>query len=206
MRAYLADLVDRLAKVEPMVSSDKSVSWAAHREAEQLRDISMVDELVGVAASDTAKGRRAACHFIIGKIGANVQNARCARVLLDLLSTERDKHNIAFILDRVGEISKPSTFDLSAVYALLDDPRWRVRHAAIQALRNSQNEEVETRLLRHLSSTDDPHDQTYCHSVLNRSGTARSIPTLEANLKSRKRDVKQSAEAALRAIRSRGGV
>jgi HEAT repeat protein len=204
MRAYLADLIDRLARFEPMVSSDKSVSWAAHREAEQLRDVSMVDELAGVAASDKAKARRAACHFVIGKIGRNVQDAQCARMLLDLLNAERDKHNIAFILDRVGEISKPSTFDLSGVYALLDDPRWRVRHAAIQALRNSQSEEVETRLLRRLSSTDDPHDKIYCHSVLNQLGTARSIPALQANLRSRKRDVKQSAEAALRAIRSRG--
>jgi HEAT repeat protein len=205
MRAYLADLIDRLAKDEPMMSSANSVSWAAHREAEQLRDLSMVDELVEAAASDKAKPRRAACYFVIGKIGGNVQDARCARVLLDLLNTERDKHNIASILERVAEISKPSTFDLSSVYALLEDPRWRVRHAAIQALRNSQGEEVETHLLRHLASSDDPYDQTYCHSVLNYLGTVRSIPLLEANLKSRKRDVKMSAEAALRAIRSRGG-
>jgi len=165
-----------------------------------------VDELAEVAATDKAKPRRAACYFVIGKIGGNVQDSRCARVLLDLLNTERDKHNVASILERVAEISKPSAFDLSSVYVLLEDSRWRVRHAAIQALRNSQGEEVETRLLRHLASTDDPHDQTYCHAVLNHLGTVRSIPLLEANLKSRKRDVKLSAEAALHAIRCRGGV
>lgn len=189
-----------------MVSSDNSVSWAAHREAEELRDVSMVDELLGLAATDRAKARRAACYFVIGKIGSNLQDARCVRALLDLLNTESDKHNIASILERVAEISKPPAFDLSRVYALLKDPRWRVRHAAIQALGNSQSEEVETHLLEHLASTDDPYDQTYCHAVLNHLGTARSVPLLEVNLKSRKRDVKLSAEAALRAIRSRSGV
>jgi HEAT repeat protein len=206
MRAYLADLIDRMAKDEPMVSSANSVSRAAHREAEQLRDASMVDELASLAATDRAKSRRAACHFVIGKIGGNLRDSRCARVLLDLLNSESDKHNIASILERVAEISKPSAFDLARVYELLEDSRWRVRHAAIQALGNSQNEEVETRLLQHLAFTDDPYDQTYCHAVLNHLGTERSIPALEVNLKSRKRDVKQSAEAALRAIRSRSRV
>lgn len=204
MQAYLVDLIDRLAKNEPAVSSEDSVSWAAHREAEQLRDISMVDELARVASTEKSKARRAACYFVIGKIGSNVQDAGCARVLLELLKTEKDKYNLGSILERVAEINKPSAFDLSGVYALLEDARWIVRHAAIRALNNSQCEEVEEHLLRHLAATDDPYDKAYCHAVLNHLGTARSIPLLEESLKSRKRDVKLSAEAALRAIRSRG--
>jgi HEAT repeat protein len=184
-------------------SSDDSVSWAAHREAEQLRDVSMVDELADVAAHEKVKARRAACYFVIGKIGGNVQDAHCARVLLNLLDNETDKHNIASTLERVAEIKKPSTFDLSSVYALLGDSRWRVRHAAIQALGNSQGEEVETHLLRHLASTSDSFDQIYGHAVLGGLGTARSIPLLEVNRKSRKPDVKLSAENALHAIRNR---
>src|SRR6266705_2387489 len=153
MRPYLADLIKRLSKDGRVVSSTQSASWAAHREAEELRDETMVDELVSSVASEKAKARRAACYFVIGKIGRNLQYLRCARVLLDLLNTETDKHNIASILERVAEIEKPSAFDLSFVYALLEDPRWRVRHAAIQALGNSESEEVETRLLQHLVAT-----------------------------------------------------
>src|SRR5258705_12029258 len=160
MRAYLADLLERLAKHEPNVSSADSVSWTAHREAEVLRDVSMVDELAGIAAAEGAKARRAACYFVIGKIGRNLQDARCAAVLLGLLKTERDKYNIASILDRVAEISKPPAFDLSPVYALLEVPRWLVRHAAIGALDDSRSEEVEARLLQHLVARDDPFDQT----------------------------------------------
>ena len=203
MRPYLVDLIDRLARDDRATSSADSVSWAAHREAEALDDVSMVDELVGPAASDRSKARRHACYFVIGKIGRKVQDVRCARVLIDFLGAESDRHNIASILERVAEIRKPPTFDLSRVYALLEDSRWLVRHAAIQALENSESEDAETHLLRRLAATDDPSDQMYCHAVLNHIGTVRSVALLEANLKSRKRDVKMSAEAALRAIRSR---
>lgn len=203
MRAYLADLIDRLASQEPATSSDESISWAAHREAEKLNDMSMVDELLIALDGERTRARRRACCFVIGKIGSNLQDARCAQVLLDVSRRETDRYVVAAILERVAEMRKPATFDLSRVYDLLDDERWLVRHAAIRALDRSESEEAELRLLRHLGSTQDPSDQTYGHSVLHQIGTARSIPLLEVNARSRKRDVRLSAEAAILAIRSR---
>jgi hypothetical protein len=90
--------------------------------------------------------------------------------------------------------------------AITADGRWLVRHAAIRALDNTASTEVEDRLLKHLVETRDPFDQTYCHAVLNRIGTSRSIPAIERNFKSGTRDVKMSAESALRAIRMGHGV
>jgi HEAT repeats len=145
----------------------------------------MVDELAGAARSDASKHRRAACYFVIGKIGRNLQDARCASVLFGLLAAEKDKHNIAALLERIGEIPKRAELDLDAVYALLEDGRWLIRHAAIRALDNTASPEVENWLLKHLVETEDPVDQTYCHAVLNRIGTPRSIPAIEVNLKSR---------------------
>jgi hypothetical protein len=206
MRPYLLRLIESLADQGHAASSAESISWAAHREAEKLADITMVDELADAARSDPSKHRRAGCYFVIGKIGHNLQDARCASVLLGLLAAEKDKNNIASLLNRVGEIPKRAELDLAAVYALLRDGRWRVRHAAIRALDNSASPDVEDRLLKHLVETEDPVDQTYCHAVLNHIGTPRSIPAVEVNLKSRKIDVKMSAESALRAIRMRHGL
>lgn len=203
MRPYLEDLVARLADRTPVTSSDDSISWHACREAETLTDVTMVDELAEGARGERSKHRRAGCYFTIGKLGGNLKDARCATVLLELLPKETDKHNIASLLDRVGEIPKPHECDLSAVYALLSDERSRVRHSAIQALNNSASPDAEDRLLRHLAQTTDPYDQVYCHAVLNRIGTRRSLRSIEANLKSPKRDVKASAEAALKAILAR---
>ncbi len=202
MRPYLEDLVERLADRTEVRSSSESVSWAAHREAEQFTDISMVSELAE-AARTLPTAKRRGCYFTIGKIGLNLQDEHCAAVLLDLLPAESDKYNLDCLLQRVGEIPKGPTFDLSVVFPLLDDRRWLVRHAAIRALDYSANPDVEGQLIKHLLATMDAYDQTYCHAVLNHIGTRRALPAIEANLKSRKRDVKMSAEFAVHAIRER---
>jgi hypothetical protein len=42
-----------------------------------------------------------------------------------------------------------------------------------------------------------------CHATLNEIGSAKAIPLLEKNLKSRKVDVKMSAKFAIEAIKAR---
>jgi len=203
MRPYLEDLIARLADQTPTPSSSSSVSWLAHREAEALTDGTMVGELAASVQAERSKHRRMSCYFVIGKIGHNLRDPEAAVVLLSLLESERDKYNLATLLECVGEIPKAAECDLSRVYGLLQDKRWLVRHAAIRALNNSTSPEAEQRLLHHLAETTDPDDQIYCHAVLNRIGTRRAIGPIELNLKSRKRDVKLSAQSALAAIRAR---
>jgi hypothetical protein len=89
------------------------------------------------------------------------------------------------------------------VLGLLSESRWLVRHAAITALQRTQSLEVEQTLLQHLASTADPFDMIYCHATLGGIGTALSLPALEAGCRSRKRDVKGSAEQAICAINAR---
>jgi HEAT repeat protein len=202
MRPYLQDLVKRLADQTPAMSSAESVSFAAHREAERLTDITMVDELAEGAHTLKPVQRRG-CYFTIGKIGLNLGDERCAEILLGLLPTETDKYNLASLLDGIRRIPKGPRFDLAPVYPLLDDKRWLVRYAAINALDNSANPDSEARVLKHLETTEDPHDMTYCHAVLSTIGTVRALPAIEANLTSRKRDVKASARWAANAIRER---
>jgi hypothetical protein len=162
----------------------------------------MVAELAE-AARTLPTAKRRGCYFTIGKIGRNARDEYCATVLLELLPAENDKYNLDCLLQGVGEIPKGRDLELSVVFPLLDDRRWLVRDAAIQALDCSANPDVEAQLIKHLLATADAHDQTYCHAVLNHIGTRRALPAIEANIKSRKRDVKISAELAVQAIRER---
>jgi hypothetical protein len=59
-------------------------------------------------------------------------------------------------------------------------------------------------LLEILATTSNPYDVIYCHATLNQIGTRKALPALTQNLKSRKRDVKVSAQAAIEAIKARG--
>jgi len=125
-------------------------------------------------------------------------------VSLSLISSANNKYALAALLDELAKIPKPAGTDLSPVFRLLSDNRWLVRHSAIGALKNTNSPEVEARLLSLLQTSSDPYDLIYAHSVLNLVGTSKSIPALQQSLKSRKRDVKLSAQAAITAIQNRG--
>ncbi len=205
---YLIDLIERMSEVTPRssgTSSFESVSWAAMREAETLADISMVPELLAAAGGTLPHTQRQNCYFTIGKIGVNLRDANCATALLKCLAFEHNKYNLARILDSIGEIPKPVDFEYGAIEPWLHDRRWLVRHAAINAFQNAHGEAAERYVLGHLANTDDPFDQTYCHALLNQIGTSRALPVIEPNTKSRKQNVRLSAQLAAQAIRLRHG-
>lgn len=204
MRAHLRNLIKRMTRSEPTVmNSADSVSWHAYREAENIDEPSVIEELDAYLREKPAKADRAAAYFIIGKVGKNLQSAECASVLIAHIGSESDKYALAALFDGLGEIPKRANENLAPVYRLLQDKRWLVRHAAIGSLRNASSSEAEHRILEVLRDTGDPGDTICCHVTLNGIGTAKALPALQAGLKSRKRDVKLSAEAAIDAILSR---
>ena len=191
------------AQDDDCVNSDDSVTWHAHREAEKVSDSSLVDELAEYVNREGNKERRRAAYFILGKLGQKARGVDCASILLSRLSDENGKYVLSDLLDALSSIDKPGTLDLAPVYRLLRDERWLVRHSAIQALKRTDTPEAEDELIRLLTTTTDPDDMTYCHATLNGIGSAKSLPYLEKNLGSRKRDVKLSAMSAIQAIKSR---
>lgn len=207
MHPEIDDLIGRMAAKEwlvPGFRASESDSWKARREAEALADVALVDDLVAAVATEPSRDRRRCFYFVIGKIGANAGDAGCAVRLLELAATEKDKDALAVLLERVGEIPKPASFDYAAIAPWLSDERWRVRHAAIAAFGNSWGSSAEEHVIRHLAGTNDPYDQVNCQAVLNQIGSLRAIPAIEKNFRSHKRDVRISAQLAIEAIRRRG--
>lgn len=203
MRATLTELIERMTRSEEVTDSRNSVSWQAHREAERLTDVALIDELQGFLVQKPKKDERTAAYFIMGSVGMNCQSALCASRLLSLVPSESDKYALACILEKLADIQKPAEVDLTPVFSLLRDKRWLVRHAAIKALKKSASSAVEDNLLELLSTSSDPHDMIYCHATLNQIGTRKSLDALQRGATSRKRDVKLSALAAIAAIEAR---
>jgi HEAT repeat protein len=127
----------------------------------------------------------------------------CEYAQIKYASNEKDKYALHGLLDCLAEIPKPKHIDLEPLFALLEDKRQLVRHAAIRSMMNVSSPEPEIRLLALLGSTTDPHDLVYCHATLNHIGTDKSLAALRSNLSSRKRDVKLSTAAAIDAIEAR---
>ncbi|KWC32124.1 hypothetical protein WL48_21595 [Burkholderia ubonensis] len=205
MRQELVELIQRMTVHQNATSSDDSIPWQAHCEAELLTDTTLVDELGEYLNQKPKKEQRAAAYFIIGKIGKNCLSAECASRLIGYSSKETDKYALASLLQLLADIPKPKSIDVRPLFPLLKDNRWLVRHSAIQSLKRCQSAEAEDKLLEILAATSDPYDVIYCHATLNQIGTHKALPALARNLKSRKRDVKASAKAAIEEIKTRDG-
>lgn len=204
MQEYIIELISRMtAKEDRCQNSDDSIVWHAHREAETLSDPSIVGELAEYVKKETDKKRRSAAYFILGKLGQKVRGTDCASILLLRSSDEQDKLVLSVLLDALKSIRKPRSLDLEPVYRLLGDGRWLVRYSAIKSLALTEAPEAEDRLIELLAKTTDPNDMTYCHATLSEIGSIKSLPYIQNNLGSRKLDVKQSAEWAIEAIKSR---
>lgn len=188
---------------EGNVNSDQSVAWHAHREAEALSDASLIGELADYVQRESKQDSRKAAYFILGKLGEKFPASECAGLLVERAKQEKNKYVLAALLDALGHISKPTDLDLTPVYALLADERWLVRHSAIQSLKRSDSPKVEEMILHVLETTNDPYDLVYCQATLNEIGSVKAIPFIAKNLKSRKRDVKDSAQLAIEAIEAR---
>lgn len=205
MRQELVELIQRMTVRQNAVSSDDSISWHAHREAELLFDKTLVDELDAYLDQKPKKQERSAAYFIIGKIGKNCLSGECASRLIEYSSKETDKYALASLLERLADIPKPESVDVRPLFPLLKDKRWLVRYSAIQSLKRCTSAEAENKLLEILATTSDPYDAIYCHATLTQIGTRKSLPALAQNLTSRTRDVKISAQAPIKAIEARDG-
>ena len=203
MRSALIDLIARMTVREGNINSDQSVAWHAHREAEALSDASLIGELADYVQRESKQDSRRAAYFILGKLGEKFPTSECAALLVERAKLENNKYVLATLLDALGHSSKPTDLDLTPVYALLTDERWLVRHSAIQSLKRTDSPKVEEMILHVLETTSDPYDLVYCQATLNEIGSAKAIPFIAKNLKSRKRDVKDSAQSAIEAIEAR---
>ena len=197
-------MIERMSVVEkPTANSDSSTAWQAHREAELLRDPSLIDELAGYLATVPTNSHRKSVYFILGKLGSQVRSTDCTSLLLTSLSQENDKYVLAGVLDALSELNVARDAGLERVFDLLHDNRWLVRHSAIRALQGANSQQCEQQIITLLERTKDQYDMTYCHATLGRIGTAKAIPYLENNLKSSKKDVRISAQKAIGNIQER---
>jgi HEAT repeat protein len=197
MRERLSQLIDRMAIVEATVNSAVSVSWHAYREAEQLTDCTMISELAEYLLHEKDKQRRTAAYFILRKLGVYCDDADCARLLVERLGIETDKHVLAAVLEALREVPKAPRLDLAPVFSLLGEPRWLVRHAAIRALKDACSGGAEDAVLELLQRTSDKFDITYCLETLVSIGSPKAIPVIQPFLQSRVRNIKAVAFNAI---------
>jgi len=210
MDKYLKDLIARMSdtsdrNTEVGFDSSKTISWNALREAEKVANVTFVPQIISFIGSEKDKKKRDEAYFLLGHIAKNTDNEEALNYLIARVNSETDKYIISALLDRIADIDKPIGTDLQPLIQAIKSDRWLIRHSAIQSLNNSDDALAETVLIEIIENSADPHDLIYANATLNSVGTLRAIPYLEKHLKSRKRDVKGSAQYAIEEILKRHG-
>ena len=208
MDKYLLDLIERMSdtsdqKMEAGFDSSKTISWKALREAEKINDNNFVPQLISFIDNEKDKKKRDKAYFVLGHIAKNIDESVATNYLIQRVAKETDKHIVSSLLDRISTIKKPIGTALLPLISATKNDKWLIRHSAIRSLDYSADPLAETALIEILEQSIDPFDLTYTNATLNRIGTPRAIPFLEKHLKSKKRDVKDSAKYAIEEINKR---
>lgn len=146
-----------------------------------------------------AKQDQVDAYRVIIRLIQYTKSLRAVEYLLGRLTIETDRDLLGSVLYGIGEIDKPAEMDLSALFPLLTDRRWSIRHAAIKAFEKSRCAAAEPRILNAMREYDkDKYTQIYGCVTLGGMGiTEDSIQVLRQHAKSSTPDVRDSAKWAL---------
>jgi len=217
-KVELLELITRInTKDEHFTVSTETTSWKACREAETLTDPALFPLLQEIIEEHDGKKKdkreiRNAAYFIFGRLmQVSFEQGACA-FFLQRLGAETDKYILSSMLDRVHDWWKlagktiPAGLDISNMLTLAKDDRRLVRHSAIRALGACPREESRDILLYYLLQEDEKayqYEIYYANIAMQGIGEPEDIPFLERFLKSRRPDIKITAQYAIQFIRER---
>ena len=199
----MLDTSDQIMEAD--YNSSKTISWKALREAEEVENVNFIPQLISFIDNEKDKKKRDKAYFLLGHIVKNTNNSIALNYLIQRVGKEKDKYIVASLLNIISDIKKPIGTELQPLFDAIKSDKWLVRHNAIRSLNNSFDPLSEATLIEILEKSDDSYNLTYSNATLNTIGTLRAIPYLEKHLKSKKRDVQNSARFAVEEIMKRNG-
>jgi len=186
-------------------------AWHSHRRAEQLSDAGLLDLLREIIEEHNLKKEkeiRRNAYFVMSKLLLKTENREYAQFLVECLNRETDRYVLGAMLDGIGWLKLPPDVDIAPVIACGKSEKWLIRHSAIYALRASDTEESREALRCWLRQEDEKKykfELIYANAAMGVVGRTEDIRLLEKHASSRIRDIRDSANFAIEAIRSRTG-
>ena len=217
------ELLDLIARIntgdEHIADSRESTSWKALRETEELTDPGLFPPLQGIITANEGRKKeqreiRSAAYFIYGRLMEKAYLPEAVPFYIQRLTVESDKYVLSSLLDRVSDWGRknlllPAELDLSPVLALTVEERRSVRHDAVRALSACPGEASRKACAYYLEQKDEKayqYEIYYANIAFQTIGEPPDIPLLERFLKSRRPDLKLTAQYAIQYIRERVGM
>ncbi|MBC9929777.1 HEAT repeat domain-containing protein [Chitinophaga qingshengii] len=202
MDQYLIELIDRMNDTSDMplpqgVSSSKSISFIALREAEKIQDARYVPQLIDFINIEKDLKKRHRAYFTLAHIAKNTDNETAMVFLISRVDKEKDKYVLSALLEGIADLKKPAGTNLTPLITATKNKAWDVRQSAIKSLAHSAEKTAETALLEVIHTSKNEYDLIYANMALSSSGTPESLPSLVKLLEHKRQDVSGTALSAI---------
>ncbi|MBI1307224.1 MAG: hypothetical protein GC181_11530 [Bacteroidetes bacterium] len=184
-------------------SSEDRISWHAYQQSDSLHSEDDKKELLGMLKNEKFGDYHDEIFCCLANICANTQDRDLFNFLIDIVDKTKDEKIRVSILTRLEDVKKDSGYNITPIKNLIQLGTSDEIYAAIKALSNSIDPEIEDFLLGEFK-TSDRHKQHGICSPLATVGTLKSIPVLrEAHKKTRDNALRFMIEDAISVIEER---
>lgn len=177
-----SELILERRKIEMSYSSEDSVSWYAYRRSDKLNSQEDRKELLQLLSNEKYSNLKKYIYCCLSSICSNSNDKDLFNFLIDKIQQEEDESIRVSILSRLREVIKDSSYNIEPIKILVKEGTHDESHAAIKALSNTNDPEVEDILLDEFKITSTHMKGMIC-GPLSTVGTLKSIPILKAAYK-----------------------
>jgi hypothetical protein len=198
-----SELVLERRKIYVSYESEDSVSWHAYRQSDTLISAENKTELLKLLGDAKFSEYKQYIYCCLSSICSNTNDKELFNFLIDKVQQEEDEQIKVSILSRLKNVIKDGSYNIEPIKMLVREGTSDESHAAIKALSNTNDPEVEDILLDEFKIVSTHMKGMIC-GALSTVGTLKSIPILkEAYKKTRDGFLRMVIDNAVNTIESR---
>jgi hypothetical protein len=177
-----SDLIKERRKIDRSYKSEDSVSWYAYRQSDTLKSTENKAELLKLLSDEKFLDYRKCIYCCLASICSNTNDKDLFNFLIDKVDNEADEQIKVSILSRLADVLKDDSYNIEPIKILVKEGTSNENRAAIKALSNAIDPEVEDILLDEFKFTNTHMKGMIC-GPLGTVGTLKSIPVLRETYK-----------------------
>ena len=198
-----SELILERRKIDLSYKSEDSVSWYAYGQSDKLHSDEDKAELLRLLTNEEYSIYKKYIYCCLASICSNTNDKELFNFLIDKVQQEDDESTRISILSRLQDIKKDVGYNIEPIKTLVRDGTEGETRAALRALSNTKDPEVENIFLNEFKISDRHVKGTIC-GPLSTVGTLKSIPILkEAHKKTRDGGLRILIENAIDKIENR---
>lgn len=161
----------------------KQISWFATRQVEHIKNFEDFHFLrYNIENRNFDKELVHNSYFALGHLAKNINSKEIFDYLMAKLKIESNENKVT-ILIALYDCEKPTDFDLSSIYDIIENGENELRPKAVMCLNKSRNSKSESILLNLIPFESNKHVRNMAVATIEDIGTQKSLEIIKRELK-----------------------